>query len=55
MPETSGSIWKYCYWLDEDIFDKLKKQMDEEGVDMARAEKKWPGPGVGQFRVDRIR
>jgi hypothetical protein len=29
--------WKYCYWLDQGTFEKLKKQMEEKGMEIVYA------------------
>ena len=29
--------WKYCYWLDLGTFEKLKKQMEEKGMEIVNA------------------
>ncbi len=39
MAEKEGNIWKYCYWLDDQRLQGLKKEMAEKKVEMVRAEK----------------
>jgi hypothetical protein len=32
------NVWKYIYWLDDDHLSMLRQQMQEGGIEMARAE-----------------
>jgi hypothetical protein len=39
MAEKEGTIWKYCYWLDDQRLQGLKKEMAKKKVEMVCAEK----------------
>ena len=39
MSTEKKGIWKYCYWLDDSALPKLKKQMEEKGMNMVQAER----------------
>ena len=39
MATNNNGIWKYCYWLNDSDLDKIKREMEDAGTEMVRAEK----------------
>lgn len=37
MDTQKKKLWKYCYWLTEENFEKLKETMQIKGIEMLRA------------------
>jgi len=39
MTGSTSSIWKYCYWLDPELFDRLQHELADKNITMVRAQR----------------
>ena len=39
MTGSTSSIWKYCYWLDPELFDRLQHELADKNIAMVRAQR----------------